>query len=74
MLAWGLHIVIDFFTHPDFFQTPILFPLSDYKYYGGISWAHPVFMAVNYGALILVYVVIFWYRSKNLQKLKEKYG
>ena len=69
MLGWGLHIIIDFFTHPDFFQAPILFPISDYKFYGGISWAHPTFMAINYGALILLYVVIFWYRSQKLKKL-----
>ena len=74
MLGWGLHIVIDFFTHPDFFQTPIFFPLSDYKYYGGVSWAHPTFMAINYGLLLVIYALIFWYRSKKLQQLKEKYG
>ncbi len=74
MLGWGLHIVIDFFTHPDFFQTPLLFPLSDYKYYGGISWAHPVFMTINYGALIIIYALIFWYRSERFKKFRLRHG
>ncbi len=73
MLGWGLHILIDIFTHPDFYQTPFLFPLSGFKFYGGISWAHPVFMAINYGLLILVYIIIFWYRSKRLKRLLRKH-
>ncbi|MCC7356813.1 MAG: hypothetical protein IT410_04365 [Candidatus Doudnabacteria bacterium] len=73
MLGWGLHILIDIFTHPDFFQTPFLFPLSGFKYYGGISWAHPVFMAINYSLLILVYLIIFWYRGKRLKRMFGKH-
>ncbi|MBX4204997.1 MAG: hypothetical protein KW788_02280, partial [Candidatus Doudnabacteria bacterium] len=29
-LGWLLHILIDLFTHPDYFRTPFLFPLSNF--------------------------------------------
>lgn len=74
MLAWGLHILLDIPTHPDFFHTPFLYPLSDYQYAGGVSWAHPVFMLVNYGLLAIIYSIIFWYRSSRLKTLREKYA
>lgn len=66
-LGWALHIMIDFPTHPDFYNTPILFPLSDYKYTGGVAWSHPTFMAINYGLLIAAYIGIYIYQ-------KRKYG
>lgn len=65
MLGWGLHICIDFFTHPDFYHTPIVFPLSDFRFTGGISWGHPVFMAINYSLLILAYIAIYIYQKKK---------
>jgi hypothetical protein len=74
MLGWGLHVLIDIPTHPDFFHTPFLFPISNYQNTHGVSWGHPVFMAINYGTLIIVYAVIFWYRSNRLKKLREKHG
>jgi membrane-bound metal-dependent hydrolase YbcI (DUF457 family) len=66
MLGWALHIVIDFFTHPNFYSTPILFPVSGYKFHGGISWAEPIFMLINYSLIIAVYVVLH-YRSKRIR-------
>jgi membrane-bound metal-dependent hydrolase YbcI (DUF457 family) len=65
MLGWVLHIVIDFFTHPDFYQTPIFFPISNYQNTHGISWAHPVFMVVNYSLMVITYIIIFKYRDKR---------
>jgi membrane-bound metal-dependent hydrolase YbcI (DUF457 family) len=65
MLGWSLHIFIDFFTHPDFYRTPILFPLSSYKNSHGISWAHPIFMIVNYLALVLVYIILTRYKKRE---------
>lgn len=58
LLGWSLHIVIDIFTHPDFYQTPYLFPLSDVKNTYAVSWAHPVFMIINYSLLLVLYLVI----------------
>jgi membrane-bound metal-dependent hydrolase YbcI (DUF457 family) len=65
LLGWALHIGIDMFTHPDFYNTPVLFPLSSYRSNLGVSWAHPTFMLINYGLLILVYIAIFHYQSKK---------
>ena len=70
--AWGLHILIDIGTHTDeFFPTPFLFPLSSWKF-SGISWADKTFMAVNYFVLIILYVVLIFYRRrvKNSTALK----
>lgn len=65
MLGWAFHILIDIPTHPDFFNTPFLFPLSDYKVTSGVSWGHPVFMAVNYSLLILAYIAIWYYQRRS---------
>jgi len=50
MLAWGLHILMDMPTHPDFYRTPFLFPLSSYKLPAGfgMSWAHAAIMIPQY--------------------------
>jgi hypothetical protein len=55
MLGWGLHIVIDMFSHKTFYQTPFLFPISDFSF-GIISWGNPTFMKVNYSLLVIVYI------------------
>ncbi len=59
MFGWALHILIDIPTHQGFFETPFLFPLSDYQFSHGISWGHPAFMILNYTALAVFY--IFWF-------------
>lgn len=56
MFGWALHIIIDIFSHSiSFYPTPFLFPISEYRYPYGVSWAHPVFMMVNYSFLALVW-------------------
>lgn len=67
MLGWPLHIFLDIPTHPEFFHTPILFPISGYMYKGGISWANPIFMLVNYSLLISVYVVLIYVQRRKKQ-------
>jgi membrane-bound metal-dependent hydrolase YbcI (DUF457 family) len=58
LLGWFLHIFIDIFTHTEqFFATPFLFPLSGFKV-SVISWAHPVFMAINYSSLLVLYFLV----------------
>ncbi len=58
MLGWPLHILLDIPTHTyQFFPTPALWPLSQWKF-DGYSWAHPVFMVANYSALIIVFLVL----------------
>ncbi len=57
--GWLLHIVIDMFTHGrDFFPTPWLWPISKYTI-DSFSWSEPWFMALNYTALSMVYLL--WY-------------
>lgn len=58
MWGWALHIGIDIFTHKDFYETPFLFPLSNYKI-GVVAWGHPLFMLINYSALAVCYLVWF---------------
>lgn len=58
MGGWLLHILIDIPTHSyAFFPTPFLWPLSDFKV-NGISWGSPWFMILNYGSLLVLYIVL----------------
>ncbi len=66
ILAWGLHILMDLFTHPDFFKTPFLFPISDYKIAFGIDWGHPIIMIPQYAFFA------GWYSWWILKKLRIK--
>lgn len=55
MYGWGLHILIDIFSHStSFFPTPFLFPLSNIKI-NGWSWGDPTFIIINYSLLLLIY-------------------
>jgi hypothetical protein len=57
IFAWLLHILIDIPTHEKrFFAPQFLTPLSKFCV-DGKSWAHPVFMAVNY---ILIFIFLIW--------------
>ena len=70
-IAWGLHILIDIPTHSNsFFPTPFLWPMSNYKF-NGISWATPWFMILNYGSLLIVFLVIAHNKAK---KKKDAYS
>lgn len=58
LLGWGLHILIDIFSHTiDFFATPFLFPLSSFQI-SVIDWTHPIFMIVNYVLLLVLYLIV----------------
>mgnify|MGYP001572196393 CR=1 FL=1 len=47
--------------------TPFLWPVSDYRF-NGISWSEPVFILVNYTALITVFAYIIYFTSKTNKK------
>lgn len=69
LTAWGIHIITDIPTHSTrFFPTPFLWPLSDYTF-NGISWATPWFMAVNYSALLIVFLII----AHHIQNRSKKF-
>lgn len=67
MLAWALHILCDIPTHtPQFYPTPILWPISDWKFRYGFSWGQWWFLALDYGLLLIALVVI------RVRKVQEK--
>src|SRR3989338_10616571 len=72
MAGWAFHIALDIPTHTgESIATPFLWPVSEYRF-NGISWSEPVFMMVNYTALITVFVYIFYSASKTKKKYSEK--
>ena len=77
MLGWALHILIDIPSHSiEFFPTPFLFPLSDYRFPYGVSWASFWYMVINYSALLLVWGGIFIrdLRKYGFRSWKKKDG
>ncbi len=57
--GWGLHILLDIFTHTSaFFPTPILWPFSHF-HFSGINWSNKWFMLFNYAVLIFLYLVFY---------------
>ena len=60
MLAWPLHILLDFFTHSiQYFPTPIFWPISNYQF-NGIPWSNPYIMLINFIGIFLIFI----YRKK----------
>lgn len=58
--GWGLHILLDVFTHTSrFFPTPILFPFSDF-HFSGIAWSNKWFMLFNYSVLLFLYLTFYF--------------
>lgn len=56
LLGWILHILIDIPTHRiNFYPTPFLFPISEYRFSYGISWSDTWFMILNYASLLVVF-------------------
>lgn len=66
MGGWFFHILIDIPTHSyKFYPTPFLWPISSIEL-NGFSWANPRFMILNYSAIIIVYLLLWRNRRKNL--------
>lgn len=66
LLGWALHILIDIPSHAGgFYLTPFLFPISDYRFTHGVSWANPIFMVINYSLLLIVWGGILLYKWKH---------
>ncbi len=69
LLAPLIHIAIDVPLHDiNFFPTPFLWPVSDYKF-DGFSWGVGWFMILNYAALIIAYLawyIIKWQKTKKV--------
>ena len=68
LLGWALHILIDIPSHTTgFYPTPFLFPISNYRFPYGVSWANTWYMIINYGALAFVWgkILIKKYAHKS---------
>ena len=69
MLAWGLHILMDIFTHSyAFFPTSFLWPISDYQV-NGIPWSHAIILFPDIVLLVVLY--LWWYLSKRKKLYKH---
>lgn len=66
MLGWLLHILIDIPSHAlSFYPTPFLFPISDYRFPYGISWANTTYMLINYSLLLVVWGHFLYRKNRN---------
>jgi membrane-bound metal-dependent hydrolase YbcI (DUF457 family) len=67
--AWGLHIVVDIFTHSTaFFPTPFLWPLSDLRV-DGVPWSDPRIFFSNVLLLAATYGWVYLQRRKAQRAL-----
>ena len=66
MLAWPAHIILDFFTHSiEFFPTPILWPISDFRF-DGIPWSNPIVFFAN--VICIFFLLVYrWKKSSQLK-------
>ena len=65
MLAWPLHILVDFPFHTiDYFPTPIFWPIIDFKF-DGIPWSNKYVWFSNLAGIFLLY----FYRYKSRKKV-----
>jgi membrane-bound metal-dependent hydrolase YbcI (DUF457 family) len=63
--GWLFHVLIDIPTHAaQFFPTPLFWPINSWKFLYGFSWGVPWFMALNYSALVVAYLVL-WRKEKS---------
>lgn len=60
MGAWGLHVLLDIFTHTTaFFPTPFLWPLADVRV-DGRAWSEPDIFFPNVTLLVVLYAAFMW--------------
>lgn len=60
LAGWWSHIVIDVFTHSaDYYPVPVLYPVT-YAGFDGIAWNTPWFMVLNYSALAVTGLALWW--------------
>lgn len=71
MLGWGLHILFDIPTHSiEFFPTPFLFPISEFRFPYGIPWSTPWIWIGSWVGILLVYGY-FYFRNKYFNTNKS---
>ncbi len=71
LLGWLLHIAIDIPTHSlRYYATRFLWPVSDYRI-DGIAWWTPWLWATTYGALAVVFFLLWKSRSNPAHPLRQ---
>lgn len=69
-IPWLFHILLDLPTHTtEFFPTPIVWPVSSWRF-NGTSWSTPWILAINYGGLLIAFLGIHF--KSALQKAKKE--
>lgn len=64
LLGWWLHIATDVPTHSaDYYAVPVLYPFT-YRGFDGFAWTSPWFIVINYGALGIVGLWLYWARQR----------
>jgi hypothetical protein len=59
LLGWWSHVLIDIPSHSaDYYAVPLFYPVSE-KVFDGMSWTAPWFLAINYIALLAVYLWLY---------------
>ena len=65
MGGWLLHIIMDIPTHSyAFYPTPVFWPIGGWKFQG-YPWAHPLFIAMDYSAIAVVYLVLRYLKKRE---------
>ena len=64
ILFWLLHILVDIPGHT-VFQTPFLFPISDFKFSGLFSWDNYVISTLSHLIPLIIIVSKFSLKPKN---------
>jgi hypothetical protein len=67
LFGWGLHVLMDIPTHSARYPTPFLWPVSSFRLIG-IAWYQPWFMALNYTALAVVFLLLWLTRRRVRQE------
>ena len=59
-MAWGMHILIDIFTHTEeFFPTPLFWPISKF-HFSILSWSETWFQIANYSLIAILYWLFYF--------------
>mgnify|MGYP001577857555 CR=1 FL=1 len=68
MAAWGLHVIFDIFGHTrQFFPTPFLWPISEYRF-DGWHWSNPWIYIPNVALLVVLSLWFFVIPRRAIQR------
>lgn len=66
MFGWLSHIILDMPSHGEgVFATPIFYPISNWGFPYGTTWASTKFFIINYALILIVWGIILFIKHKN---------